>query len=147
MKEANDTLKILFPDEELTVAGETISLRPFPFGKYPKVLALLGQMLQPLTEYLQQQKGNQLGIQLEDGTIRINPETIQFLIGILENGGDPFMELLAIAVDKPRAWVDKLDGDDGIKLLAGVFAVNYDFFIQRLNPALGQVTQMFPGVK
>lgn len=143
----NDTLKILFPDEEMTVAGEPISLRPFPFGKYPKVLALLGSMLQPITEYLQQQTGKSPGIKLEADTIRISPETVHFLVNLLEKGGDHVMELLAIAVDKPFSWVAKLDGDDGIRLLAGVIIVNHDFFIQRLNPVLVQVTQLFPGEK
>ncbi|MDO3524993.1 hypothetical protein Q3P09_24690, partial [Ralstonia pseudosolanacearum] len=59
--------------------------------------------------------------------------------------GDDLLQAVAIAVDKPRAWVDALAADEAILLAAKVVEVNADFFtrtvLPRLDGLFAQVTQ------
>jgi hypothetical protein len=64
--------------------------------------------------------------------------------------GDDLLSAIAIAVGKPRAWVDELAADEAILLAAKVIEVNADFFTRTVIPKLdGLFTQVKlpPGVK
>ena len=43
---------------------------------------------------------------------------------------------IAIAVGKPREWVDDLDADDAVLLASTVIEVNADFFTRQVMPRL-----------
>ena len=50
--------------------------------------------------------------------------------------GDDLLSAIAIAVGKPRAWVDELAADEAILLAAKVIEVNADFFTRTVIPKL-----------
>ena len=50
--------------------------------------------------------------------------------------GDDLLSAIAIAVAKPRAWVDELAADEAIRLAAKVLEVNADFFTRTVMPRL-----------
>jgi hypothetical protein len=50
--------------------------------------------------------------------------------------GDDLLSAIAIAVGKPRAWVDGLEADQAILLAAKVIEVNADFFTRTVIPKL-----------
>lgn len=57
--------------------------------------------------------------------------------------GDDLLSAIAIAVGKPRAWVDELAADEAILLAAKVIEVNADFFTRTVIPKLdGLFTQV-----
>ena len=57
--------------------------------------------------------------------------------------GDDLLSAIAIAVGKPREWVDDLAADEAILLAAKVIEVNADFFTQTVIPKLdGLFAQM-----
>ena len=56
--------------------------------------------------------------------------------------GDDLLSAIAIAVGKPRQWVDDLAADEAILLAAKVIEVNADFFTRTVMPKLdGLFTQ------
>ena len=64
---------------------------------------------------------------------------------VIELFGDAFeiADAVAIAVGKPRAWVDELAADEAILLAAKVIEVNADFFTRTVIPKLdGLFTQV-----
>jgi len=50
--------------------------------------------------------------------------------------GDDLLSAIAIAVRKPREWVDDLAADDALLLAAKVMEVNADFFTRTVIPKL-----------
>lgn len=115
----SDDLKALFPGMEVAAGGETITVSPFVFGQLPKVAKCFASI-----------KGV-----IEGGN----------LIEIASAGGEDLLQLLCLAVGKPRAWLDTLQSDEGLALMAAVIQVNRDFFVQRLAPVLQRLTQAMNG--
>lgn len=54
---------------------------------------------------------------------------------------DTVLDVVALLVNKPRAWVDELDINELIELFIALVEVNLDFFIQRLLPLLSEVAK------
>ena len=48
---------------------------------------------------------------------------------------------IAVAVARPRAWVDELAADEALLLAAKVIEVNADFFTRTVMPRLQEVFQ------
>ena len=55
---------------------------------------------------------------------------------LLGDQGDDLLAAIAIAVAKPRQWVDDLAADEAILLAAKVIEVNADFFTRTVLPKL-----------
>jgi hypothetical protein len=58
---------------------------------------------------------------------------------------DDVLELVALCIKKPRAWVDELEIPDGVNLFTAVLEVNLDFFVQTVLPALMDATAAISG--
>jgi hypothetical protein len=102
---------------DVTVNGETLTIKPFPFGKLPTVSAKLA----PAFSAMQ-------GLS-EGASIAYNE--------ILEAGGDGLMDVLAIAAGKPQGFMDTVyDYDEGKALAMAVFEVNKDMLLKKILPDL-----------
>ena len=132
-------LRVLFPARDIEVAGERMTLRPFPFGKLPKVIGYLGDMMHLITNIPEELIAVMEGEDAENDW-KVNPELIGYFTTVIEIGGENILNMMALAVGKPREWVDELDPDEGLLLLMDVFEVNYDFFKQRFAPAFKKIT-------
>ncbi len=111
-------LKALFAGKEVLADGETMTIKPFPFGKWPVALEKVAGLL-PFVE-----AGD--------------------LIGLASAGGERVIELMMLATGKPREWFDTLDPGAGIDILAALVEVNRDFFEQKVRPHL---EALFPRAK
>jgi hypothetical protein len=115
----SEDLKALFPGQEVDAGGEKFIISPFAFGQLPKVAKCFASI-----------KGV-----IEGGD----------LIQIASAGGEDLLELLCLAVGKPRKWFDTLPSDEGLALMAAVIQSNRDFFVQRMSLALQRLTQAVSG--
>lgn len=125
-------METLFPARELTAGGELLSVQPFYFGQYPKAVKLLT----PVVAALQSSGIVKFG---QDGDVTkfsLATDWPMRLPAVIADGGEAVMELLAFATGKPRAWFDRLPGDDGVALTRAVLEVNADFFARRILPAI-----------
>ncbi|MET2531014.1 hypothetical protein [Ralstonia pseudosolanacearum] len=117
----DDLDKLIPQPAELAVGGETLAIEPLKVGRLPAFLRAISPTLQQL-----------------------NAPSIDWL-GLFIEHGDDLLQAVAIAVDKPRAWVDGLAADEAILLAAKVVEVNADFFtrtvLPRLDGLFAQVTQ------
>jgi len=98
---------------ELSVGGELLAIKPLRVGQLPAFLRAVTPVLQQLTA----------------------PD-IDWL-ALFAAQGEDLLGAIAIAVGRPRAWVDELDPDEAIMLAAKVLEVNADFFTRTVMPRLG----------
>lgn len=98
---------------ELTIAGEALAIRPLKVGQMPAFLRAINPVMHELTG-----------------------SSIDWL-AMLGEHGDELLSAIAIAVGKPRDWVDELPADEAILLAAKVIEVNADFFTRTVMPKLG----------
>lgn len=115
----SDDLKALFPGQEVAAGGETIAVSPFKLGQLPKVATAFAKIREVIGS------GN--------------------MVEIASAGGDDLLDLLCLAVGRKREWVDSLESDEGLDLMATVIAVNRDFFVQRMAPILQKLTSAVNG--
>lgn len=98
---------------DLVIAGETLAIKPLKVGQMPAFLRAVSPVMQQLTA-----------------------SEIDW-VALLGERGDDLLSAIAIAVGKPRAWVDDLAADEAILLAAKVIEVNADFFTRTVIPKLG----------
>ncbi|OAI58898.1 hypothetical protein RSP795_22130 [Ralstonia solanacearum] len=117
----DDLDKLIPQPAELTVGGESLVILPLKVGRLPDFLRAISPTLQQL-----------------------NAPQIDWL-GLFIEHGDDLLQAVAIAVGKPRTWVDDLAADEAILLAAKVVEVNADFFtrtvLPRLNVLIEQVAR------
>lgn len=117
-----DDLAVLFPDKEIVVGAETLTIKPFTARQWPKVIGVF-QKLQPL-------------LTVGEG------ETVDML-GIFAAGADDLYLALGIAAHKPLEWFDEVQMDDAIKLFSLVLEINQTFFAERIAPMLPDLLARF----
>ena len=108
----DDLDKLIPQPAELVVGGEALAIEPLKVGRLPAFLRAISPTLQQL-----------------------NAPSIDWL-GLFIEHGDDLLQAVAIAVDKPRVWVDALAADEAILLAAKVVEVNADFFTRTVLPRL-----------
>lgn len=108
----NDLEQLIPQAVELTVGGETLAIKPLKVGQMPAFLRAISPVMQHLTR-----------------------AEIDWLT-LLGDQGDDLLAAIAIAVAKPRQWVDDLAADEAILLAAKVIEVNADFFTRTVLPKL-----------
>ena len=106
---------------EVVIGGETVRLSPLKVGQLPGFLRAISPVMQ-----------------------QISSADIDWL-SLFGERGDDLLSAIAIAVGKPRAWVDELAADEAILLAAKVIEVNADFFTRTVMPRLDGV--LAAGVK
>ncbi|WP_399681343.1 hypothetical protein [Xenophilus sp.] len=97
---------------EITLAGETVAVKPLKVGQMPAFLRAITPVMQ-----------------------QIGGDGIDWL-ALFGERGDDLLTAVSIAIGKPRAWVDALDADEAILLAAKVIEVNADFFTRTVMPRL-----------
>ena len=106
-------LEVLIPQAvELIIDDETLAIKPLKVGQIPAFLRAISPVMQ-----------------------QIGGDGIDWL-ALFGERGDDLLTAIAIAVAKPRAWVDALDADQAILLAAKVIEVNADFFTRTVMPRL-----------
>jgi hypothetical protein len=120
-------LNVLFPDRKLSLAAGEVTVRPFPFKHWAKAAAIIAK-------YAGQ-------FQMDEGKF------MQNLSQFVTQGGDDVVEVMLLSIDRDRAFVDNLSGEDGFSLLTEVLEVNADFFTKKILPMGDRLKRMrSPGV-
>lgn len=105
-------LESVFPQgADLSVAGEALTVKPLKVGQLPTFLRAISPVMPHLSG------------------------DIDWLTVFGEHGG-ALLSAIAIAVGKPRDWVDDLNPDEAVLLAAKVIEVNADFFTRNVMPKL-----------
>ncbi|MNZ69191.1 hypothetical protein D3C78_874830 [compost metagenome] len=111
-------LEILFPDREILVAGQTVTVRELRFAEQLKHHHLLA----PLSAALEASEPTELA----------GLDSVNRIYDLLAAHEEPVVALVAISVGRDEAWVRALPAADGENLLLTWWGVNSGFFIRRV---------------
>lgn len=122
---ATQQIEQMFPQsKEVAVKGDTLVIKPFGFGQFPKLIKIL--------------KGANFGAgQTETtGTAIVEATAKLDVIDMLTENADVVLDICALASRKPRDWFDDVPAEEGVALAMAILSVNVDFFVNRLQPML-----------
>ncbi|MDR3055263.1 MAG: hypothetical protein LBU53_07660 [Zoogloeaceae bacterium] len=125
--QGND-LDTLFPERDIEVAGETITMRELTFGeqlKHGQALATLAEALRPVL--------------LAPAASGTEPDPLTLILDVLARHNDIAIKLAALCCDRPREWLENLSGREGEDVLILWWGVNSPFFLRRLIVRPGQI--------
>ena len=130
----SDDIHSLFPNKEVTVGGEAVTIRPFFFGEMPTVI----KMIYPIISA--SGLSQMLRVVEKDGAMTVSlkiPENmVDILLDVILEGSEPIMALLSFALKKDREWFNTIQVDEGVDLVTTWFEVNRDFFVQLVLPKI-----------
>lgn len=113
-----DDLKTLTPTtHDIECGGKTLHLNELRFGQFAQALRYAA----PFAELL---AGG------EDGEADFG--------ALLARGGESLPKLMALLAGESEDWIATLAMDDALALIKALWAVNQDFFLQRLPAMLGE---------
>ncbi|WP_427838268.1 DUF6631 family protein [Actinobacillus pleuropneumoniae] len=129
----NDELKVLFPNEKITIAGEEIEIKEYSLIQQLQHRALFMPFVTALRSTLSKAEA-EFGL---DGLMNLIAEHYQEIL-----------HLVSISVGKPLEWVQNLTGEDAETVLMMWWTVNSDFFTrQAVQPMLEKMVQKSVGEK
>jgi len=118
-----DSLEKLIPQATVVqIAGESIAISPLKVGQLPAFLRVISPVM-----------------------AQLSAPQIDWL-ALFGERGDDLLSAIAIAVRKPREWVDDLAADDALLLAAKVMEVNADFFTRTVIPKLDGLFNLGQGI-
>lgn len=117
----NELDKVFPPKTEIVVqlsdgTKDTVVAREFTFGQLPQVLRLSEKIYAELSNLSKKDKYQEV------------------IAEVLMIGGDDFMSLLGLSINRDRDWFDKIQIDSAIDVVTAVVEVNVHFFVQRVLP-------------
>lgn len=118
-------LNVLFPFKTITVNNEEIVIKPITFGQLPRALQLVEKM-----------SGSFIDAFKKEGEI-----TNETILKFVASGGEDFIKLLCLGINKDRDWFNNLNADDGIDIVIKFVEVNTTFFTQRVIPQIVGLTE------
>ena len=137
-------LAVLFPQpERVTVAGETVEVWPLRVRQLGPFAAAVA----PVLEGYAQVRATLTASEPFDSA-HGEPDGAWWA-ALIRDYAPALIPALAVALDRPAAWVGELFLDDLTRLAVVVFRVNADFFTQRMMPltetTLAQYLPAAPG--
>ena len=127
---ATNELEVILPQgKQVTIQNANITITPFKFGELPRVFKAIDPISTSLFSVVAK-GGNQMNV----------------ISSIIAEGGDNILDLISIGSRKPREWVDTLEMDEGVELLAAILEVNVSFFVQKVLPQINnKLEAVLPG--
>jgi hypothetical protein len=107
--------EILFPDREVTIGGEVITVREFGYAETVRLSARHAALLTRIADEYEATGGKVMDLRL-----------------IAYDHPESWLELLAQASGRPAEWIEGLSRADGDALAGALWAANLDFFCRRL---------------
>ena len=118
MSDKDDDLAVLFPDVQLRIGGQEITVRELRFAQQIQFNAELAALADELSQAA--------------NVYEASPDAINTLLDVLMSHWPSLQNLVATSVEQDVAWIEALSGDEGEALLMTWWTVNRGFFVRRL---------------
>jgi hypothetical protein len=127
-------IDILFPEQEIVINGEAITIRPYSWAKSMKAIQPLSVIMKVVLDNIDEVEAaingfnnakNDLGKIYALMKIANNQELEEILKAITQ--------LMQLAIDKDSEYIESLSFDDGFILARAIYEVNKSFFKNRLT--------------
>lgn len=116
-KEESNDLATLMPNREITLAGETITVREYSFKDALTIGNDINQFVALIVNEM-------------NGTNKI---TIEQADAIFINNFELVNSLISVSINKPISFIESLGYEDGIQLLDWWWVVNSHFFMNAVT--------------
>jgi hypothetical protein len=136
-----DDLKTLFPQPVLVpAAGETVEVWPLRARQFAPFAAAVAPLLGAYARIRRDVQGLQWTAEQAGETLDVFAAVerlgADYWGSLIRDHADALIPALAVALNRPEAWVGDLFLDDLVRLALAVFRGNADFFAQRMMPAM-----------
>jgi len=111
-----DDLTVLFSSRDLTLSGETVTVREYTFGEQLKLGGELARLANAIDAARREAQP---------------ADPITAILDAITSEADALRTLLAAACDRPPAWIDALKSEEGEALAITWWSVNCNFFLRR----------------
>lgn len=128
---AKDELKILVPDEVINTIQGDVTVKPFKFTQFPKVIKTISEYASLISSAIAVSNEN---------------EILNIATALVSDDSEGIFDLIAMAIGKDREFLDSLEAEDGFNILVKVVELNIDFFVKTLAPKLGELTVKIGGI-
>jgi hypothetical protein len=108
-----DELDILHPERTIMCAGDSVTVREIGFADSLRLDRAMAPMIRAFID------------------LRDDPEPHD-LAALFGTHPDAWLDFMAAACGKPRAWIEGLGDEDGRNLSMAVWTVNSGFFLRRV---------------
>lgn len=130
MSTAQKDLEKMIPAKtEIEIRGETIHIPHVKVGMLPAVI----QATSPFLPIFTKAPGGKAAV-----------KKVNFLNLVMDHTTD-VVDLVSVVLGREKDWVNDLDLDELITIVAAIVEVNLDFFIQRVLPSVSRVTAQLGG--
>lgn len=117
---AGAELGVLLPDRDITVGGESITVRAFLIREAFRLWPIAHPIVEAMAEVIDEAQAA--------GRITYN-----HILEAVARYPDQFLRLVSESCGRPAEWIEGLSVSDGDLLLATFWEVNRDFFTRRLT--------------
>ncbi|VBB05569.1 Hypothetical protein LUCI_0779 [Lucifera butyrica] len=140
-------LEILIPDNPVTLAsGEIVVIRPFPFAKLPRVIALINSIGVGIFSLLEARNGVTVG-EVESiagtATLEIDDLVVNKVNEFVTSHFDEVIEIMGIYCSRPKEFfLDEEKGpniEEACVILFTIIERHLVFFTKTLRPILAQI--------
>lgn len=114
-------LELLFPTEEVEIAGHTFELKPFSFVETRIAALKLKDVLHLMGD----------GLEMNN------------IAEIYSKGGEGVRDVIAMSLDIKPTTVDKFDMKSTATAIVNIIKINKDFFVSQVETEVEQLTEMF----
>ena len=117
--EPADEAEVLFPDKQMRINDEIITVREFSFADGLRASSIAGPILKDLADLF---------------TVSTPERKANYsdMATVFAKHADAYLELIAISIGKSIDWLRTLGGADGDELSLIFWNVNKGFFMRRL---------------
>jgi hypothetical protein len=102
-----------------------VFVRPLPFRRWAQVFSYLTGILSKLPS--------------GDFDLANETQLALWITSLVGNAADDIFAVASLATDRPVDFFDRIDLDDGVKIIKAVVEVNKDFFVEKVLPQLSEV--------
>lgn len=114
--QADKDAEILFPEADLTINGEVITVNEIKFTQGLKIGAQIKPMINALADLFNEEE---------------EPE-FEDIAAIFAANDQALKQMISLTTGKDLEWIDSLGDSDGQNLMMTVWMVNRDFFTRRV---------------
>lgn len=127
----NKEMEVLFAEKEVTICGETLTIKPYSWMQSMKAVQPIGVLMHALVSHIDDVESI---LQADDGGLLSQVDAVADLAGKvdIDQVGEALLSLMTLATGKPRPFIEGLMIDDAVALGMAVYEVNKHFFKERL---------------
>ena len=137
-------LKTLVPNEVVPTSAGEITVKPFKFTQFPRVIQVCTEYANAFIKKPKEEEESQ--DQAAEKPKEEELDAMMIALGLAANNPEGLFELVKLSTGLTQEELDLLEGEEGFDILFKVVEVNLSFFVQKLTPKVLEVAASLTSV-